>query len=749
MRSNAVHMRWVCRLTALLVSVSVVLSEGKAQGVNDSITGFRYLLQYASEPLLPMNGQAQFSNPNGFYDAAKGVLQDSKAQLRKNTQLNFSNLTSTVKTLPSGISPDLSQLASSVDIKFLGIQSSLSASQLMTGFGKQITDLSFKFDPSKSLKELATKIQQGYAAGNGDLVKKELIKLTQLRQSIQGRLRSQLDSIKDYAARSGFGSDNLLAELNYESIATGSGREALNSLDIWLADTSGTGKNPVHHSYVQQVKSIGALMRNLNATGFEQLIKKYEELNSLSDNNLRNTPAKLRKFIKQNKLPFKFNPLFFFKEIELGNFFRSANFRENTASINTGAIQQGLNLTVNNPLGLQLFLGADVTRQFDDLWLPKSSINSFRSSNTPGLNATVSVKKIDALGGVGVEASKTISKANQRNSFFGKDRSFQRLKIQKGFSYGSHHVQLGVATNVTTYINQTTADKRIPEVKGSIQSYDVSVDYHGTFAPQRLRLDILLRGSSGNGIASMTGFQRPSIDADMRLNKQFANKSMLMMQVGTRSYRMSPISGVTVHRLAASFRMAINRKNLLDLRLSADRSEYSSDVHQSWFNRNVSAEAGHQLVFKRNAIRYLINTRAALRHVDNSNFLQQGGGVVGELYNSVRLMFPNNISLLQSITYTHNSFSNNIFLNGNRFTVDPGVGISKKRVTYTSHLLYESVAGFYQQCGVRFSVSAMNLLNRFSITLSGDARYTLKETVRVFDTPIVSYGNAGFVYQLK
>jgi len=702
---------------------------------------------------LPKNITTKVSNAEAF---AKNLLKPAKLLSVLPKKASFTSVNA-----PFNYGLQVKVLA---DLSISGMQSDLYLARNSFDLRNAVNDLSFHINPEKQYKELSKKIVAEYSSVLNKILDAEIKNLKGLRQSIQTQMNVGIDSLVHYSRLVGGSVPGItLQEINYNNIinadSTGNPLLHLQGLEkeyAGISEASGRKEVEAISRLAKNISRLAAVHRKMK---LDSLVSKYEELAGLEKGKMISSPGKLKKFIKQNKLQYlKMNPLMWFKKIGLGNFFSPGSAAQAPGSFNIANVLGGTKLNLNNKNNLSLFLGKNVTEAFDRLWHPNGLElykDQVRRSTSifSDLNAEISLEKLQALGGINLNFGQTTAHPNAMNSFFGLGRKFQRFAISRSLEFGNHQLAVDLSTHYTSYIQTSEKAKVHPEMNFTTSSSAINLNYTGMFRKAEMEISGGLQSTLGNKPVTSTGYyERPSLQTELRI-KKFFNKRRIALTAnfnsGMYDYGVSNKTQFTAAFIGARF--TIDRKNIVDVQMRNNNNRSKYEVH-SVTNNTFDLDIAHNTQYKKNGLKYAIFSKAGIGKVDNNNIFYGNyfKGMVAELDNNVTVSFPNNISLHNNLVLSVNSFSNRLYLNGNRFTVSPGISFRKKKLSYATGLVFEKVDGFYTQGGIKNSLS-LDAISHYNISINAslDSRYSFSETTKVFPARFNHWGNIGLSYSFK
>jgi len=701
--------------------------------------------------------------PKNIISKVSNAEQLAKKLLKPGKLLSFFPKTASYTSVNAPFNYAM-QIKAMADLSINGMQSDLYIARNNFDLRNAVNDLSFHINPEKQYKALSKKIVAEYSTVLNRVLETEIKNLKGLQQSIQTQMNAAIDSIVHYSRLAGGNISGIaLQEINYNAIigsdSTGNALLRLQQLEKEYAGiAAGNGKN--------EVEAISRLAKNLSRLAgvhekmkLDSLVSKYEELASLEKGKMVSSPGKLKKFIKQNQLKaFKMNPLMWFKNVGLGNFFSPGSAAQAPGSFNIANVFGGTKLNLNNKLNLSIFLGKNVTEAFDRLWHP-NGLELYRDQvrrNTSilrDINAEVSLEKLQALGGINLTYGQNTTQPNAMNSFFGLGRKFQRFSISRTLQFGNHQLMVDLSTHYTSYTQTSERAKVHPEMAFKTSASAINLNYNGMFRKAEMEISGGLQSTLGNKPVTSTGYyERPSLQTELSIKKFFYKRRVALtanFNSGMYDYGVGNKTQYTAAFIGARF--TIDRKNILDVQIRNNNNRSKYDVH-SVSNNTFDIDIAHNTQYKKNGLKYSFFSKAGIGKVDNNNIVYGNyfKGMVVEVDNNVTVSFPNNISIHNNLVLSLNSFSNRLYLNGNRLTVSPGISFSKKKFSYAMALVFENVDGFYIQGGIKNSL-AIAAISRYNISINAslDSRYSFSETAKIFPSRFNHWGNIGLSYSFK
>lgn len=676
---------------------------------------------------------------------------------KKGFRLRLPLLENNFKQTPGIVSPAILQAASRFELDAPVAVTQVYFSKMNYGFNRSLGDFSARMDIASKYTAFVNGLTSQYKNVLNSVVEKELANLRQLRNTIEQRLNGNVDSLMVYLKGGELQANGISsAELNAETLSSPAGAAICAKLDKLKANT-GTGAGQDTEKITAIINDIRSLSNTAAALKIDSLIGKYDELSHAETGKLLNSPGKVRRFIKEHKLKYDFSLLMLLKQVDIGNFFEPAGPRQSASRLSAGNIQQGLGLVLNTKSKIKTFLGSTITDRFDALWHP-DGLQQYREMNRKGaladrLNGTIAVSNIKALGGIDASFNQSSSRANAVHSFFGLDRVFRSFNITKELLRGNTNISIDAATNLTSYSQRGAGIKYRPKLPTQSGSFDLALMYTGTYTDQGILVSGMMRGSFGSNPVNTTGvYERPSLYGDVHFSKKIKDQAVLRTQLDIRRYSLG-IKGeyFSSRNIGTGADYFINRKHTVGINLLEQFSGYTGMEPANLSNHLYSVAGTHSANFKKKGLRYNIWSKASITRL-NSSMLHSGtarAGWIREIQNSFSIAFPNKVALQHSFTLSFNSFSHDLYLNGNRMTIEPGVSVGCRRVQYYTGVVYETVGGYYRQAGLRASVSVPSLFKKISVTANADTRYTIDEQVKVFGSRVVSFGNLGVQYQLN
>lgn len=683
-------------------------------------------------------------------------------------QLYIKEASTELLLLPKEISSSmLSQTKMVGSIEAGGITNQVYFSQQYNFFNSRgFTDFSFKSDIAGKYKKMAETLGNGYASVLNRTMQRELTQLKGLKDKIDQSLTKNIDSVvhqitdlKDIIPAS------FLTEFNYENIIANNNNVGIEKLKAEVIKNH--GNDSLVNSKIKQVeKLLGSIEKNkqmYSSLNPDSTIARYEEVMKIEKEKLLNKPSELKKFIKTKKLQgFNFNFLMWAKSIDLGSFFSAGNLasaiKGSSAGMDIGNITKGVQVVLNNKNKMKFFLGENVTSRVDDLWQPNSMetyLNKYQASAPQllqRLNIGLSIEDIKALGGIDLNVSQQTSTPNLNNSFFGLTRKFSNMSISKKILNNKiHQLTVDILSNITSFSKSPLSQTKlflVPEIADAQKSTSFNVSYTGMFKKIEMETSMLFNGSFGNVPSNLGNYDRPLWDIELFVNKRFlSNKLSLTANLNSSKYSM----GLNDNSLSftnglLNVRYSINKKNTLDVSFRGSKNGSNILIN----NNNHSFEMAHNASFKKNGLRYSFFTKLTALHQSTSFKSTKTVGWIRQFNSVASVGFPQNFSIQNVVSVSENTFMNNTFLTGSRFTLVPSVEFQRKKYSFSTGIVYEQVSGYYIQAGTKSSISIASFLDKnLAASASIDIRYNMKQQVPVFGSNVVSYGNLSIQYLIK
>lgn len=705
----------------------------------------------------------------GLDDAGRSFL--NKLAIRPSSvQLKMKEATTEMLLVPQEISKNmLSQTKLAGTLQTAGIAHQFYFSQQYNFFNARgFTDYSFRSDIAGKYRQMAETLGNAYAAVLTRNMQGELDRLKGLKDKIDQSLTKNIDSIVHHATElRHIIPAAALNEFNYENIMANKGNEGIKQIRAAIAAKQASSDPALSSKLQQMERLIGSIENSKQAYAYlspDSTIAHYEDYIKKEKDKMMGKPSELKKFVKQNNLKgFNFNFLMWARKIDLGSFFSPGSLasaiKGGGAGMDIGNITKGLQVTLNNKNNVKLFLGDNITNKVDALWQPGNiqtylgQYQSMAPQLLQRLNAGLSIEDIKALGGIDLNVSQQTSTPNLYNSFFGLTRKFSNFSISKKLlNTRMHQLKVDVLTNITSYSKAPSSATKalpIPDISVEQKSLNYSISYSGMFKQLNMETGLLLNGSMGQqGVSNTGNYDRPLWDMELFVNKQFPKERIAInANLNSSRYRTGLSSNdLSFTNALLNLRYNLNKKHLLNMVFRSNKN--GSDALIS--NSNHSIEMGHMASFKKKGLKYSFSTKVAALYQSASFKSVKTGGWIRQLSSVSSVQFPQNFSIQNAMDISSNSFANNTFLTGNRFTIAPGVGFQRGKYSFSTGAVYEQVTGYYVQAGSRNSLSMTGFLtSKLNLSASLDIRYNIKQQVPVFGNDIVSYGNLSIQYSIK
>jgi hypothetical protein len=736
-------------------------------GSDSSIKRLSNTYNQATQELQATMGKTIAPLKKSIDDAGRAFL-NNLAIKPSAVQLNIKQSATEMLLVPQEVSKNmLSQTKIDGTLKVAGISNQLFFSQQYNFFNTRgFTDFSFKSDIASKYKQMAETLGNGYASVLTKNMQAELTQLKGLKDKIDQSLTKNIDSVVKHATElRHIIPASSLTELNYENIIANKSNASISKLKAELTRNHGND-SALSNKLQQMEKLLSSIEKNKQAYDYlnpDSTIARYEGFIKNEKDKMLAKPSEMKKFVKANQLQgFNFNFLMWAKKIDLGSFFSPGNLASAIkgpgSGMDIGSITKGAQVTLNNKNNIKLFLGDNVTNKVDALWQPGSMetyTNKYQSTAPQllqRLNAGLSIEDIKALGGINLNISQQTATPNLSNSFFGLTRKFSNFSISKKILNSKlHQLTVDVLTNITSYSKQASSPTKalqVPDLSVEHKSLNYSVNYLGMFKKIEMETSLLLSGSMGDGPSSIGNYDRPLWDMEVSVRKAFL-KNRLAIAANLNSSKYN--AGLAGNDLSftnglMNVRYSIDKKNMVDMAFRANKN--GNDALMG--NSNTSFELGHIASFKKKGLKYSFYTKIAALHQSTSFKSIRSEGWIKQISSVASVRFPQNFSIQNSVDLSANSFANNTFLTGNRFTIAPGVEFQRKKYSFSTAVVYEQVTGYYQQVGTRNSFVMAGFLNKnLALSTSLDIRYNMKQYVPVFGNKLVSYGSMSIQYSIK
>ncbi len=702
-------------------------------------------------------------------DGAGRELLNKLAIKPSSFQLKMQQASTEMLLVPQEISKNmLSQTRISGSLIVGGITNQFFFAQQHNFFNNRgFTDFTYTSDITSKYKQMSESLGNGYASILTKTMQGELTQLKGLKDKIDQSLTKNIENLVQQATDlQHIIPASSLTEFNYENIIANKSNEGLEKLKAAITQHHGgdsivTSKlKNLHHllTSIEQTQQTYHLLKP------DSTIAKYEELIKHEKEKMIAKPSLLRKFIKSNHLQgFNFNFLMLAKKIDIGSFFSPGSLtsaiKNGASGLDVGNITKGVQVILNNKNNVKLFLGDNITNRVDELWQP-GSIETYMGkyqSTAPQLmqrlNMGLSIEDIKALGGININLSQQTSTPNLNNSFFGLTRKFSNFSISKKLIHTKiHQLSVDILSNITSYSKTNINNAKsidVPQLSVEQKSLNYTVSYGGNFKQIDLEAQIYLNGSVGNNTPSNTGnYDRPIWNIEVFINKYFPKNNIAITTNFNSSKYNAGLAGndLSFTNGLLNIKYSIDKKNSIHFSFRGNKN--GSDALMS--NSNYGFEAGHIASFKKRGLRYAFSTKVAALHQEMSFKSNKTGGWMKQASSLMSVRFPQNFSIQNTVDISSNTFANNTFLTGNRFTIAPCIEFQKNKYSFSTGFVYEQVSSYYMQAGSRNSFNMGGFLNKnLSLSASVDIRYNIKQYVPVFGNNLVTYGNMSIQYLIK